>query len=260
MVELIVVIAIMALLVGILAPQFIKYVAKARSSTCTTNIDTLRSEYAVDFASQDEHDLNKAKTTLTKIMTDHGGSAAPATASTLYNGGSFTGICRDGGTLNCSFSDDFTTVNIDCSEHGSLEIDIVTLAEKMQSLQLNTKTYQTIDQYFSTSRTSIDPTATSTNPTAYKPYSSLAEAVTAALNNNGIDVRNRSWRLFKNSSQYNLFLTSRTITMNDVDERVACTKYDMVNNAVTIGTIKVTTTTVNKSTYPILDGGSFQAD
>ncbi len=40
LVELIVVIAIMAVLIGVLAPQFIKYVEKSRESTDITNLDT----------------------------------------------------------------------------------------------------------------------------------------------------------------------------------------------------------------------------
>ena len=42
LVELIVVIAIMAVLVGVLAPQFIKYVEKSRESTDIQNADSVR--------------------------------------------------------------------------------------------------------------------------------------------------------------------------------------------------------------------------
>ena len=42
LVELIVVIAIMAVLVGVLAPQFIKYVEKSRQSTDITNLDSIK--------------------------------------------------------------------------------------------------------------------------------------------------------------------------------------------------------------------------
>lgn len=42
LVELIVVIAIMAVLVGVLAPQFIRYVEKSRQSTDITNLDSIK--------------------------------------------------------------------------------------------------------------------------------------------------------------------------------------------------------------------------
>lgn len=44
LVELIVVIAIMAVLVGVLAPQFIKYVEKSRESTDIQNLDSMRTQ------------------------------------------------------------------------------------------------------------------------------------------------------------------------------------------------------------------------
>ena len=50
LVELIIVIAIMAILIGVLAPQFIKYVEKSRESTDITNLDTCVSAVKVYYA------------------------------------------------------------------------------------------------------------------------------------------------------------------------------------------------------------------
>ncbi len=50
LVELIVVIAIMAVLVGVLAPQFIKYVESSRRSTDVSNAETIRSAVLADIA------------------------------------------------------------------------------------------------------------------------------------------------------------------------------------------------------------------
>jgi type IV pilus assembly protein PilA len=50
LVELIVVIAIMAVLVGVLAPQFIKYVEKARIATDIQNLDQVKSAVEVYLA------------------------------------------------------------------------------------------------------------------------------------------------------------------------------------------------------------------
>ena len=50
LVELIVVIAIMAVLVGVLAPQFIKYVVSSRRSTDVQNAETIRSAVLADIA------------------------------------------------------------------------------------------------------------------------------------------------------------------------------------------------------------------
>lgn len=50
LVELIVVIAIMAVLVGVLAPQFIKYVERSRQSTDLQNVQELKSAIEADIA------------------------------------------------------------------------------------------------------------------------------------------------------------------------------------------------------------------
>ena len=53
LVELIVVIAIMAVLIGVLAPQFMKYVEKSRESTDIQNLDTCVSAVRTYYADKD---------------------------------------------------------------------------------------------------------------------------------------------------------------------------------------------------------------
>ncbi len=53
LVELIVVIAIMAVLIGVLAPQFMKYVEKSRESTDIQNLDTCISAVRTYYADKD---------------------------------------------------------------------------------------------------------------------------------------------------------------------------------------------------------------
>ena len=50
LVELIIVIAIMAVLIGVLAPQFIKYVEQGRRSTDITNAEEIRNAILADIA------------------------------------------------------------------------------------------------------------------------------------------------------------------------------------------------------------------
>ena len=58
LVELIVVIAIMAVLVGVLAPQFIKYVESSRQSTDLQNIQQIKTAIEVNVASDDSVTAN----------------------------------------------------------------------------------------------------------------------------------------------------------------------------------------------------------
>lgn len=57
LVELIVVIAIMAVLVGILAPQFIKYVDKSRASTDMQNLQEIKAAVETYFADTESADV-----------------------------------------------------------------------------------------------------------------------------------------------------------------------------------------------------------
>ena len=67
LVELIVVIAIMAVLVGILAPQFIKYVDKSRASTDMTNLQSLKSAVEIYYADNDSDKTFELSATGTTI-------------------------------------------------------------------------------------------------------------------------------------------------------------------------------------------------
>lgn len=71
LVELIVVIAIMAVLVGVLAPQFIGYVAKSRQSTDVQNAQTLATEIGVAIANTEAGEANFTYTanTWTEVTT-----------------------------------------------------------------------------------------------------------------------------------------------------------------------------------------------
>ena len=62
LVELIVVIAIMAVLVGVLAPQFIRYVEKSRQSTDITNLDSIKQVVESYYADKEGEALPKSVT------------------------------------------------------------------------------------------------------------------------------------------------------------------------------------------------------
>ena len=69
LVELIIVIAIMAILIGVLAPQFIKFVEKSRESTDLQNVE-------------------EVKTAVETYVADHGDNSLPASITVTMNSGS----------------------------------------------------------------------------------------------------------------------------------------------------------------------------
>lgn len=84
LVELIVVIAIMAVLVGILAPQFIKYVDKSRASTDMQNLQEIKAAVETYFA-----DTESADAKAFELKADAGKTACTVSAgqAALTNAG-----------------------------------------------------------------------------------------------------------------------------------------------------------------------------
>lgn len=89
LVELIIVIAIMAVLIGVLAPQFIKYVERSRESTDLQNVEEVKTAVETYVADHGEDTALPASITV-KLTTGASGKIVPSTAMTDY------GIPADG--------------------------------------------------------------------------------------------------------------------------------------------------------------------
>jgi len=113
LVELIVVIAIMAVLVGVLAPQFIKYVESSRRSTDISNAQNIQSAVLADIAdgllsgtsSATLTVANGNPTAIGEVPKVKGNKTTSTTWSVQYNAAS--GTCTVGlGTFILTDSDD----------------------------------------------------------------------------------------------------------------------------------------------------------
>lgn len=115
LVELIVVIAIMAVLVGVLAPQFIKYVEKSRQSTDMQSVQQLKSSVETDISDNENVTSvtiaisgKKATTTITASS----GTVTPSTSSAALKSSGWPTITytlEDPGTGAWSTTDTATT-------------------------------------------------------------------------------------------------------------------------------------------------------
>ena len=94
LVELIIVIAIMAVLIGVLAPQFIKYVEKSRESTDITNLDTCVSAVQAYYADKTMSDDIVISVTSSKFTSsDSNAALADAGAdSTVVKSTAWSGL------------------------------------------------------------------------------------------------------------------------------------------------------------------------
>lgn len=116
LVELIVVIAIMAVLVGVLAPQFIKYVEKSRQSTDMQSVQQLKSSVETDISDNENvtsvtiaiSGKNKKATT---TITASSGTVTPSTSSAALKSSGWPTITYtlDPGTGAWSTTDTATT-------------------------------------------------------------------------------------------------------------------------------------------------------
>ena len=119
LVELIIVIAIMAILIGVLAPQYIKYVEKSRVSADTDVLDSVYS--AVNTAASDpDVDANDIPTSsFTEIGTDTFGTAVQDILGTNIAG------CAD--KLKSKSSDGTITVDVDANGNFSVTSGDITV-------------------------------------------------------------------------------------------------------------------------------------
>lgn len=135
LVELIIVIAIMAVLVGVLAPQFLKYVERSRKSTDVQNVAsivTALQTYAADPMVETANQLTDGKITLTTTSvtvsttnctgnTDKALTAAGISTIGLKSG-NWTSTAGAGITLNVAVSNGTITVTCDTTLDGTNNI------------------------------------------------------------------------------------------------------------------------------------------
>ena len=260
LIELIVVIAILAILAALMLPTFAKYRDKAKEAVCEANMDTVVRQYQVEAGAAPPATIEDANDLLKEIM-ESLKAQEEGSPTGMYNAGSYKGLCQEDGTYQCLISADFSLLSIDCTEHGQSIIDVKTLKERLEQITFSDIpgfAYKDLDAYFKL-HPNLDSEAISTgNPESYGKYGSLAKAVSEKLKAQGINTTNRSWRMYKKGGQYNLFLTDRKITVDDITNGawVDCVKYDIAKEQTLRGKIKVIWDSEKK--YPILQGDSFQ--
>ncbi|MBD5451962.1 MAG: prepilin-type N-terminal cleavage/methylation domain-containing protein [Lachnospiraceae bacterium] len=87
LVELIIVIAIMAVLIGVLAPQYLKYVEKSRVSTDRDNVTSIESALQVWAADPDATSVFPAGNTTVQLSRTASATATGVVADALTNAG-----------------------------------------------------------------------------------------------------------------------------------------------------------------------------
>lgn len=264
LVELIVVIGILVVLISLITPQAISYVKKANEVACSANMNTLIQEYTAKALWRYSINRVDAQMILVDVAEAHGEEFVPFTGG-MHNG-EIAGVCPSGGVYVCDFSKDNLIVIMNCSEHGMVKLDVVQLYDHLSGLKFDKSSgfpYGSVDEYFRNNY-QINSDAINTSA-AYKPYSSMAEAVEVELKKQGVDVTNRTWRLYKRNNEYNMFLAETRLTKEQKGEWIRVEKYEMnyVNEdgsrgRVVVGYAPVITEGRGANEYPKIDGGNFR--
>lgn len=261
LIELIIAIAILIILTGLLAPQFMKHIEKSRKAACLHAMDTIAEEYLAGLIDLGRApDTDSAVQVLNKIITDHGGNDKGTEISSIVY--AYDGLCKSGGRYRCQLVNNLEAVRIECSKHGEWEMDIVTLHSLLTNMDLSSYegvTYKNLEEFFKKNAT-LDSEAISTDKDGYGKYGSFAKVVAEELSKQGLNVRNKSWMMCKSGNSYILYLTDSKMTLDDAQSGtpVTCKKYDTKDGTVTSGTVTVNSKTiVAGKPYPIINNGSF---
>lgn len=121
LVELIIVIAIIAVLGAVLAPQYIKYVDRSRETVCQSSIQELEHAYLVDYS----FDSQSPASTLEEVMTGAGLTKVEDAASMKYSGG-----CPKDGIYTVTLDDNGAITAFTCSQHGAQRLEPLTDLDK----------------------------------------------------------------------------------------------------------------------------------
>lgn len=126
LVELIIVVAIMAVLVGVLAPQYMKYVEKSRNSTDRDNAAALESACMVWASDEASQYIKSKNATITVNATDAtiAGENAAQVVEALKNAGFTVDASNKIKDLKCVSKQTFTsyTVTVTVKADGSVEV------------------------------------------------------------------------------------------------------------------------------------------
>lgn len=264
LIELIIAIAILIILTGLLAPQFMKYIEKSRKAACLHAMNTIAEEYLAGITDLGKApDADAAVQVLNKIIEDHGGSDKGTEISSIVY--AYDGLCKSSGKYRCQLVNDLQAVKIECSKHGEWEMDIVTLHSLLTNMDLGSygATHKKLSDFFVNNDT-LDSEAIATDPDAYKGYGSFAKVVAEELSKQGLNIKNKSWMMCKGKNGYILYLTDNKIDLADKGKTITCKQYVTSSGTgqgtVTSGTVTVDGKRVKGGEYPVIRNGSFKAE
>lgn len=256
LVELIIVIAIVGVLVGVLVPQYVKYVASSRKEVCLANMDTIEREYLISRIDSGEA---AAESVMSELLLAHG--AEPSNDS-------YTELCPAGGRISIVYDEHTGLASLSCSEHGP--IDLLTGENAITLLVSTLQNNQAYIDYCNSKLTSSSSVMSINSEAGTKDgvLNGIGSTINGLLKEFGVDTTKSSWRIYRkgndpsaSGAKYNIFWTDTDVSTLSVGDTVSCTMYDTITGELTTGTVTVSTETTGSGsaavTYNVINGGSF---
>lgn len=250
LVELVIVIAIIAILAGATVPLYIRYVGRSRETVCLTNMNEAMNDFNVESALREGAADSGAL--MDGIMQEMGASVG--------TGHAYTGLCPAGGTTTLVVGAD-GTVTLTCTKHSgnaaagfaSTLISRMLASDTELTRQANNSTQSLKDYLAPGKRLDSEATAAVTGSST-----SFTSIVSDKLKS--VVPQNQSWRISNDGTAsdavYTLYVTAAKLTSGDVGSKVDAVKYTYDKNGKLTGTetVKVSVISQNggKGTYPAI--------
>ena len=230
LIELVIAMAILVILTGLASMQVMRHIAKSRNTACMHDMGVIADAYTIHMAQKSQWDKDEAQAALEETMKQFGAQQESANIEGMY--AVYSGICKDAGKYQIRFSSDYSGISVSCSKHGEWKLDVIQLQEVLSNLSFKASDYNgsfkftDLSGYFEgDSNKRLNSEAVSTGKD-YGTAGSLAGVVANELSKQGINVKNKSWVMYKKDGKYILYLTDAKLTAQDAGTTVTCTVYN----------------------------------
>lgn len=239
--ELIIVIAVLAILAAILVPLMVGYIGEAQRGVCLADIAAVERTYTYGrvLAEAREGSLDDAGyLTLLQDEVEEVYPDADVTGSTI------TGVCPAGGSYSATIKEGALT--LECSEHGTV------IKQFSEALAGTAKLNEFFSKY---PNSNLDSSASQTNSWA----SQVAEEL---LTTKKLDLTGKSWCAVKSGTGYKIYWLNfdiSTVTAG-TDTRYPATMYNTATGETFTDSVKIGTRTVGGSTYNAMNLNTFHGE
>lgn len=251
--ELIIVIAILAILAAILVPLMVGYIEESQTSVCQTNMATVRRLYTYEagLASGDLSDTGK-------LLSD----ALAKTKETYVDATHYKGSC--GGTVTVVYTDGLIS-SMSCDRHGEAQEESALTPGGGLKYNANLKnpgdTLKTVADGLTNFGNRVDSTAPDTNAAGADSRRFL---LVAALKNSDIDLASSNivtWAVVKEGSTKVVWLSDVALSDDTLGKSVRVIRYNPNRGTYTAGYMKVQKSVdIEDADYNQFVGGGTDAD